>query len=114
VQHPAHCPSILAVGAVDEDLAVAPFSNATLPGGGQVGLVAPGDCVATAAPRPTLHRSVSGTSVAAPCVAGVAALWAQAQPAARGEALRDLLLRTCLRLPAAAQDMGAGLVQAPQ
>jgi subtilisin family serine protease len=113
VQHPANCPSILAVGAVDEDLAVTPFSNATLPGGGELGLVAPGSCVATAAPRPTLHRSVSGTSVAAPCVAGVAALWAQAQPAARGAALRDLLLRTCLRLPAAAQDVGAGLVQAP-
>jgi subtilisin len=114
VQHPANCPSILAVGAVGEDLAVAPFSNATLHDAGTVGLVAPGDCVATAAPRPTLHQSVSGTSVAAPCVAGIAALWAQAQPAARGEALRDLLLRTCLRLPAAAQDVGAGLVQAPQ
>jgi subtilisin len=114
VQHPANCPSILAVGAVDEDLAVAPFSNATLPGGGQLGLVAPGSCVATAAPQPTLYQSVSGTSVAAPCVAGIAALWAQAQPAARGRELRDLLLRTCLRLPAAAQDVGAGLVQAPQ
>lgn len=114
VQHPADCPSILAVGAVDEDLAVTPFSNATLPDGGRVGLVAPGDCVATAAPRPTLHHSVSGTSVAAPCVAGIAALWAQAQPAARGGALRDLLLRTCLRLPVAAQHVGAGLVQAPQ
>lgn len=114
VQHPGNCPSILAVGAVDEDLAVAPFSNATLPGGGRVGLVAPGDCVATAAPRPTLHHSVSGTSVAAPCAAGIAALWAQAQPAARGGTLQDLLLRTCLRLPAAAQDAGAGLVQAPQ
>jgi subtilisin family serine protease len=114
VQHPANCPSILAVGAVDADLAVAPFSNATLPGGGRVGLVAPGDCVATAALRPALYQSVSGTSVAAPCVAGIAALWAQAQPTARGRELRDLLLRTCLRLPAAAQDVGAGLVQAPQ
>jgi subtilisin len=114
VQHPANCPSILAVGAVDQDLAVAPFSNATLPDGGRVGLVAPGNCVATAALRPTLYQSVSGTSVAAPCVAGIAALWAQAHSAARGRALRDLLLRTCLRLPAAAQDVGAGLVQAPQ
>jgi len=114
VQHPANCPSILAVGAVDEDLAVASFSNATLPGGGSVGLVAPGDCVTTAAPRPRLHQSVSGTSVAAPCVAGIAALWAQAHPEARGRALRELLLRTCLRLPVAAQDVGAGLVQAPQ
>jgi subtilisin len=114
VQHPANCPSILAVGAVNEDLSVTPFSNATLPAGGRVGLVAPGSRVATAALRPTLYQSVSGTSVAAPCVAGIAALWAQAQPAARGEALRDLLLRTCLRLPAAAQDVGAGLVQAPQ
>src|ERR1700683_2296098 len=114
VQHPANCPSILAVGAVDEDLAVAPFSNATLPEGGRVGLVAPGNCVATAAPRPRLHQSVSGTSIAAPCVAGIAALWAQAHPEARGGALRDLLLRTCLTLPAAARGVGAGLVPAPQ
>jgi subtilisin len=114
VQHPANCPSILAVGAVAEDLAVAPFSNAALPDCGQLGLVAPGTGVITAALQPTLYQSVSGTSIAAPCVAGIAALWAEAQPAARGPALRDLLLRTCLRLPAAAQDVGAGLVLAPQ
>jgi subtilisin len=115
VEHPANCPSIVVVGAVDHELCVAPFSNGGLnPDGGGVSLVAPGLGIFSAAPRPDLYQTASGTSMATPFVAGVAALFAQADPLARGAALRARLLAACLPLPDPARDIGAGLVQAPQ
>ncbi len=115
VDHPANCPSILSIGAVDPSLAVAPFSNGGVnPDGGQVDLAAPGVVIFSSCPRPGLYQSDNGTSMAAPLVAGIAALIAEANPDARGGALRDLLLRAILPLPLPAQDAGAGLVRAPQ
>jgi hypothetical protein len=52
--------------------------------------------------------------MATPFVAGIAALLAEACPAARGVVLKDLLLRGCLALGAAARDVGAGVVRAPR
>ncbi|HYL01761.1 MAG TPA: S8 family serine peptidase [Steroidobacteraceae bacterium] len=115
VEHPANCPSILAVAAVDQNLAVASFSNGGVnPDGGAVDLAAPGIAIASASPRPALYQSGSGTSMAAPFVAGIAALIAEADPRARGAALRAALLKAFRPLPAPARDVGAGLVQAPQ
>lgn len=115
VEHPANCPSIVAVGALDPSLEVAPFSNGGLnPNGGEVGLVAPGIAIVSAAPRPDLYQVGSGTSMATPFVAGIAALLAQAHPQARGAALRDLLLEAFRELAAPVRDVGVGLVQAPQ
>jgi subtilisin len=114
VEHPANCPSILAVGAIDQSLAMAPFSNGGLNrDGGEVDLAAPGIAILSASPRPTLHQTGCGTSTAACFVAGIAALLAEANTAARGAALRSLLLQTSLALPVPARDVGAGLVQAP-
>ena len=114
VQQPANCPSILAVGALDRDLAVAPFSNGNRFGiGGNVDLVAPGIAIHSASSGIGPYQTGSGTSMATPFVAGIAALMAEARPAARGVALQDLLLRACLALSAAARDVGAGLVRAP-
>lgn len=115
VEHPANCPSIVVVGAVDQCLAVAPFSNGGLnPNGGEVNLAAPGIAIISSSPRPTLYQTGSGTSMATPHVAGIAALLAEANPTARGAELKALLLQAFLELPVPARDVGAGLVQAPQ
>ncbi len=103
---PANSPTMLSVGALEAGLEVALFSP-----GGKIDLVAPGVSVFSAAPRPAMHNTVTGTSMAAAHVAGCAALWAQSNAELRGEALRDRLLASAKRLEYAANDVGAGLVQ---
>jgi subtilisin len=115
VEHPANCPSILAVGALDHRLAVAPFSNAGLNAdGGEVDLAAPGVAIISSWLLPALYQTENGTSPATPYAAGITALLAEANPAARGAALRALLLKSCLSLEVPVRDAGAGLVQSPQ
>lgn len=114
VSHPANCPSIMAVAAIDDQLKVASFSNAGVnPSGGQVDIAGPGVRVRSSWPKPTLYNTISGTSMATPHVAGVAALLAQLHPKATAAELWSLLLRTARRLPLPASDVGAGFVQAP-
>jgi subtilisin family serine protease len=109
---------LFAVGAVGPDAAgekwrVAPFSN------GRVRVVAPGVDVLSAAPGGG-WQSMSGTSMAAPHVAGVAALWVQKlrEEGALGvpEAVRARVLASATRAPLVDADLdavGAGFVQAP-
>lgn len=114
VGHPANCPSILAVAAVDERLRVASFSCAGLEGGGgDVDVSAPGVDILSAWPAPDLYNTISGTSMATPFVAGVAALHAQADPAARAARLGERLTQSAQALQDSARDVGAGLVRAP-
>jgi subtilisin family serine protease len=114
VGHPANCPSIVAVAAVDSALQIAPFSCGGInPQGGEVNIAGPGVKVRSTWPRPRLYHTISGTSMATPHVAGIAALWAEANPGARGEALRDLVLQAAQGMPLPARDVGVGLVQAP-
>jgi subtilisin family serine protease len=114
VSHPANCPSIMSVAALDSQLAIAPFSCAGLnPQGGQVDVAGPGVAVISSVPRPQLYRAMNGTSMATPHVAGIAALHAQANPAMRGGTLGWLLLQSARRLNLPTRDVGAGLVQAP-
>lgn len=114
VDYPANCPSIVSVGAVDRNFAVAPFSNGGLnDNGGEVNLVAPGIAIVSAAPCPALYQTGSGTSTAAPFVAGIAALLAEAHPQVRGAQLRALLVKAIRPLSHPVRDVGAGLVQAP-
>jgi subtilisin family serine protease len=114
VSHPANCPSIMAVGAVDQSLETAYFSNGgSSAAGGQVDIAAPGVGVRSSWPMPRRYNTISGTSMATPHVAGIAALAAGADPVNRGTALWSLLQRGARRLPAASSAVGAGLVQAP-
>ncbi|MGB6007354.1 S8 family serine peptidase [Castellaniella sp.] len=114
VGHPANCPSIMAVAAVDQKLAVAPFSSGGLQGdGGEVNLAAPGVDVLSSWPRPGLYRKLSGTSMATPFVAGVAALHAQQDPKARAARLAERLVDSAQALDDSYRDVGAGLVRAP-
>ncbi|MGP1253764.1 MAG: S8 family serine peptidase [Kiloniellales bacterium] len=114
---PANSPSILAVAALDQALEVAEFSsggiNAGIDGGGAVDLAAPGVGVFSSLPLPREYGSLRGTSMACPHVAGCAALWAESDPALRGQALWDSLTGSAAPLSAPERDVGKGLVQAP-
>ena len=113
VNHPANCPSIMAIGALDPDFEVVISSNAGLRAdGGEVNLVAPGANVHSAWKSPGLYARRHGTSMAVPFVAGIAALWAEAT-GLRGPALWSLLQKKARALPLRMEDVGHGLVQAP-
>jgi subtilisin family serine protease len=112
---PASAAGVIAVGALgrraDGGLSVAYFSNTG------TSLVAPGVEVLSAAVGGG-YVPMSGTSMATPHVAGVAALWAEQLLEAQGDlsmpVLEARLMGSCREVPGvAAADGGAGLVSAP-
>lgn len=111
VGQPANAASIMAVGAVDNWLRVARFSAGESYSVDQpdVDILAPGVDVYSTAPR-QMYASREGTSMAAAHVAGIAALWAEAE-GLRGRALWQRLLETGRALPAGSA--GAPLAMAP-
>ncbi len=109
---PANSPDILAVGALDSTLKVAPFSARTLAKrGGQVDIAGPGVAVYSTWPMPTRYHTISGTSMATPHVAGLAALWAEVT-GHRGLELWATLVKESQRLARPSVDVGAGLALA--
>jgi subtilisin len=112
VGHPANCPSVISVAAVDSGMEVAGFSNAGTAPERAVDISGPGVDVFSSFAVQTYAR-LDGTSMATPHVAGCAALWAQANPNITGRDLRALLLARGRTLSASPTDVGVGLVQAP-
>ncbi len=112
VGSPANASTIMAVGAVDERMAVAAFSCGGLNIRQDVDLVAPGVNVLSSLPGGSYDRW-NGTSMATPHVAGIAALIAQSDPQYRGWTLWARMTQLCRRLALPARDVGSGLVQVP-
>ncbi|MEB3294562.1 MAG: S8 family serine peptidase [Synechococcales bacterium] len=114
VAHPANCPSFMAVAAIDAQTQMAFFSNGSInPAGGQIDIAAPGVDIYSTWPMPTRYQSISGTSMATPHVAGIAALYAEATGLV-GLDLWGLLMREAQRLILPSVDVGVGLAQAPR
>ena len=111
VGNPAACPSILAVAACDQNLAVARFSSAEMDGIGAVDLTGPGVNVYSAVPGGG-YEAYAGTSMATPHVAGIAALWLEDTPKMTASELWDRLKISARTLGPAA-DFGAGLTRIP-
>jgi|GEM_PF-3106881 len=119
IHHPADCPPIVAVAAVDSMGKVAAFSCGSKCGQRTPTVSAPGTGIRSSIPLATNptnpYASLPGTSAAAPHVAGVAALWVErTRGTVRGQRLIDRLKACVGPLPGQAEsDVGRGLVKAP-
>ncbi len=114
VGHPANCPSIMAVAALDSSLKVADFSCGGInKNGGQVDIAAPGVDIYSSWVSPEKYNIISGTSMATPFTAGIAALYWEESPDATPSDIWMYLIQNARRLDLRSSDVGAGLVQAP-
>lgn len=118
---PGSADASLTVGAVDRDESLADFSSRgprlgdlaikpdiTAPGVDIVAARAAGTTMGT--PVDALYTTASGTSMAAPHVAGAAALIAQQHPDWTGEQLKDALISTAKPGDLTEQEQGGGRV----
>ena len=121
VNHPANCPSVMAVAALTESLKVANYScggkggrrrGVKDAGADAVNIAAPGDNILSAFVGGG-YEVESGTSMATPFVAGVAALLWEQYPGASAREIWDRLIRQAQPLGGSVADVGAGMVYMP-
>jgi len=94
---PGNYAGVMSVGAMDENNQVADFSSSEMAGDRIVpDLVAPGVHIVSCAPR-NEYVSMDGTSMAAPHVAGLAALLFQAKPDATVDQIQEAIYSSCNR-----------------
>ncbi|MFI9340285.1 S8 family serine peptidase [Streptomyces sp. NPDC052773] len=117
---PGAADAALTVGAVDSADEAAYFTSAGPRHGDHAlkpDLAAPGVGILAArsslSPGSGAYTSMSGTSMATPHVAGVAALLAERHPDWTGARLKDALMSTSTPLDASAYTLGAGRVSVP-
>jgi len=108
VEFPAAAPGVIAVGALDPDLTLSPFSNhgAGAWGPDGVDLVAPGRHVISTVPFG--WASLSGTSMATPFVSGAAALLLAQEPSRTPDDVERLLKASAYYDPAYMDRSGYG------
>jgi subtilisin family serine protease len=107
VGYPARYASVIAVAASTSSNTRASFSST----GPAVELIAPGASILSTTPKNT-YSTYSGTSMASPHVAGVAALVWAANPGLTAEGLRITLQQTAQNLGLKPDHQGYGLVRA--
>lgn len=116
VSSPANADSIMAVGAVDNKMSVADFSNGGINAstGGKVDLAGPGVDVYSSysknANGKVMYRNLSGTSMATPHISGLAALYWEAEPHLSAKEIWTKLENKALKLDGKLKrDVGSGL-----
>ncbi len=111
VRYPARFNSVIAVGASDPDDNRAQFASSWSSTGPAVELIAPGLSIMSTLPGDS-YGTKSGTSMASPHVAGVAALVWATDPALSNVGLRSVLNDSAVDLGLHDWEQGNGLVRA--
>ncbi|MCJ7934577.1 MAG: S8 family serine peptidase [Chryseobacterium sp.] len=119
VSMPANSKSIMAVGAIDSQMKIARFSNAGInpSTGGNINVCAPGVDIISAYPKNAKNKnnfyySMSGTSMAAPHVSGLAALYMEQFPNKPAKEIWELIENRARPIEGIKyRDIGNGLIQ---
>lgn len=113
VQHPANCPSVMAVASLNVNLEASDESSVGINPGQYIDVAAPGYQIRSS-DLCGGYSLRSGTSMASAFVAGIAALWADTTAEPRGRKLWCAITGSAIPVKNAGYaEVGAGMVQAP-